>query len=180
MNDFVITIIFAIVAFIFIVSVYVSGSYHTKTERILILVTVIFLYLLYFFFIYFPQKTEIDKEIAHTKKKYDKYKQEAEAFYVEQVKSAWINAMNDRNKYYFIILISLLYLPVPLYIMYLWRHVITRMVDFTLSIVFLALSAFITTLVWIYKYGLSINYLYIPASMSFLLVVYYFYKLRFG
>jgi hypothetical protein len=176
MYDLFISIVFLVVVIGFLSTLYIFGAEITQTDHVLIIFVLLFLYLIYLLCLYSPLKTEIDNEISYTKKKYDKYKKEAEDFYTDQIKATWTTALNDRNKYYFFVLISLIYLPVPIYVIYLWRQVLitNEMFDITLSLILLALSAFITTLIGIYVYGLNIQYILIPVFISFLFVLYYF------
>jgi hypothetical protein len=125
-----------------------------------------------------PFRSEINQEVETSKKNYNKYKNSVETFYSDQFKATWTNAMNDSNKYYFIILISLIYLPVPVYIIYLWRHALIpeSITEITLALTLLSASVLFTTLFYIFAFGLNVWYILIPGLISLLFVLYFKYS----
>jgi hypothetical protein len=133
---------------------------------------------IYIFCVFSPVTTEINNEIVASKHNYNKYKKSVESFYIDQFKSKWINAMNDNNKYYFIILISLIYVPVPVYIIYLWRHALIpeSNSEITLAFTLLSISVLFTTLFYIFAYGINVWYILIPGLISLLFVLYFNYS----
>ena len=146
---------------------------YERFDWIQLLIMTALLACIYAVCLFSPVKNEINQDIEDAKKKYNKYKESVDEVYVDQFKSAWINATNDRNKWFFYILISIIYLPVPCYMIYLWRRPNSVIFEMALSLMVLGCSIFVTTLVYIFMYGLSAFYLLIPAFIVLLFILYF-------